>query len=61
MCPLYITSINRSLLQYSCLGHPMDRGAWQAHKRVRHYLSTKGTTDCSSDIALGKSLRDSFH
>ena len=21
---------NGDLLQYSCLGHPMDRGAWQA-------------------------------
>ena len=21
---------NRNLLQYSCLGNPMDRGAWQA-------------------------------
>ena len=30
-------------LQYSCLAHPMDRGAWQAHKRVRCYLEPKGT------------------
>ena len=32
-------------LQYSCLGHPMDRGAWQAtvHRvtRVGHILVTK--------------------
>ena len=32
-------------LQYSCLGNPMDRGAWRAspwgHKRVRHNLATK--------------------
>ena len=36
---------NGSLLQYSCLGNLMDRGAWQArdwgHKRVRHDLATK--------------------
>ena len=32
-------------LQYSCLGNPMDRGAWQATvyrvPRVRHNLATK--------------------
>ena len=32
-------------LQYSALGNPMDRGAWQAPVhwvlRVRHYLATK--------------------
>ena len=32
-------------LQYSCLGNPMDRGAWQAVAhgvtRVRHNLATK--------------------
>ena len=34
-------------LQYSCLGNPMDRGAWQAtvhgvkKKRVGHDLATK--------------------
>ena len=31
-------------LQYSCLGNPMDRGAWQAtgsYKRVRHGSVTK--------------------
>ena len=36
-------------LQYSCLGNPMDRGAWQTtvlggwthHKRVGHDLMTK--------------------
>ena len=31
--------------QYSCLGNPMDRGAWQATvhgvTRVRHNLATK--------------------
>ena len=34
-----------NLLQYSCLGNPMDRGAWQATdhalRRVRHNLATK--------------------
>ena len=28
-------------LQYSCLGNPMDRGAWQESQRVRHDLVTK--------------------
>ena len=37
---------NGNLPQYSCLGNPVDRGAWQAtiHKlsrRVRHNLATK--------------------
>ena len=38
---------NGNLLQYSCLGNPMSRGAWWAthspwgHKRVRHDLTTK--------------------
>ena len=37
---------NGNPLQYSCLGNPMDRGAWQATvnrvaKRVRHNLVTK--------------------
>ena len=37
---------NGNLLQYSCLGNPMDRGAWWATlsgvaKRVAHDLATK--------------------
>ena len=36
---------NDNPLQYSCLGNPMDRGAWLAspwgHKRVGHDLVTK--------------------
>ena len=36
---------NGNPLQYSCLGNPMDRGAWQATvhgvTRVRHDLATK--------------------
>ena len=37
---------NGSPLQYSCLGNPMDRGAWWdygpgGHKRVEHDLATK--------------------
>ena len=36
---------NGNLLQYSCLEHPMDRGAWQAKsmgwQRVRRDLVTK--------------------
>ena len=38
-------------LQYSGLGNPMDRGAWQAtvfggHKRVQHGLVTKQEHSC---------------
>ena len=36
---------NGNLLQYSCLGNPMDRGSWQATvdgvTRVRHDVATK--------------------
>ena len=36
---------NGNPLQYSCLGNPMDRGAWwatvQGVKRVRHDLATE--------------------
>ena len=36
---------NDNPLQYSCLGNPMDRGAWQARvhgvTRVEHNLATK--------------------
>ena len=39
---------NGNPLQYSCLGNPMDRGAWQAivHgvTRVKHDLATKEQT-----------------
>ena len=38
---------NGNPLQYSCLGYPMDRGAWQAtvhgSQRVWHDLATKQT------------------
>ena len=37
---------NGSLLQYSCLGNPMDRGAWQMGlQRVGHDLETKQQQD----------------
>ena len=36
---------NGNLMQYSCLGNPMDREAWQAQvcgvTRVRHNLETE--------------------
>ena len=41
---------NGNPLQYSCLGNPIDRGAWWASdspwgcKRVRHDLATKQQT-----------------
>ena len=52
MCIRYLMSLipglgrspgegNGTLLQYSCLENPMDRGAWQAHKRVGNDLVTK--------------------
>ena len=31
---------NGNPLQYSCLGNPIDSGAW-GHKRVGHNLATK--------------------
>ena len=39
---------NSNPLQYSCLGNPMDRGAWRAtvyggHKRVGQDLATSTT------------------
>ena len=45
---------NANPLQYSCLGDPMDRGAWQAtvhgdRNRVRHDLGTKQQQSISSD------------
>ena len=44
---------NSNLLQYSCLGNPMDKRAWHAvvHgvSRVRHDLVTTSTTKANSD------------
>ena len=41
---------NGTPLQFSCLGNPMDRGAWQATvpgiARVRHDLATKSPPLC---------------
>ena len=48
---------NGNPLQYSCLGNPMDRGAWQAAVHgvmVRHDLATKqqhGHSQCSEPVA----------
>ena len=46
---------NGNPLQYSCLGKPMDRGAWRAtvhggHRRVRHDLVTKQQYYLSSSL-----------
>ena len=47
---------NGSPLQYSCLGNPMDRGAWQAEahrsQRVKHDLATKQQTRILSASGL---------
>ena len=32
---------NGNSLQYSCLGNPMDRGAWRATVTVGHHSETK--------------------
>ena len=46
-----------SPLQYSCLGHPMDRGFWQATvcrvARVRYNLTTKQQQHGGSQLPLG--------
>ena len=48
---------NGNPLQYSCLGNPMDRGAWQALKRVHGitkswtWLSDWTTTDTGRTIS----------
>ena len=43
--PQHIGETNGNPLQYSCLGNPMDGGAWQLHpcgcKRVGHDLATE--------------------
>ena len=36
---------NGNSLQYSCLGNPMDRGAWQATKGVRQGCKESDTTE----------------
>ena len=43
---------NGNPLRYSCLGNPMDRGAWWGyspwgHKRVGHDIATKRQQRCS--------------
>ena len=49
---------NGNPLQYSCLGHPMDRGAWWAtvHRlqRVRHDLVTKQQEDITPSRSPSK-------
>ena len=46
---------NGNPLQYSCLGNPMDRGAWQATvhgaARVRHDLATNSLPPTFNDIS----------
>ena len=45
---------NGNPLQYSCLGNPMDRGAWWAAvhgvTRVRHDLVTKPPPKCALGV-----------
>ena len=59
---------NGSLLQYSCLENPKDRGAWQATvhgvARVGHDLATKPpppesqVLSCSSPISSQRDMKD---
>ena len=45
-------------LQYSCLGNPLDRGAWRAtvhgSQRVGHDLATKHSTHAHTAIQKGE-------
>ena len=54
---------NGNPLLYSCLGNPMDRGAWQAtvHRvtKVGHYLATKPPPPTVPH--RGKHLASLFH
>ena len=48
---------NGSPLQYSCLGNPMDRGAWQATvygvtKKTEHNLTTKQQLNNKRELNL---------
>ena len=60
---------NDHLLQYSCLGNPMDRGAWQATvhgvARVRHNLATDRpwykTTEGFYKLFSGLNYLTKFH
>ena len=58
---------NGNSIQYTCLGNPMDRGAWWAtvheSQRVRHDLATE-TNNCSKHDRLGYTVTkrySSFH
>ena len=49
---------NGKPLMYSCLGNPVDRGAWLAvglwgSQRVRHNLVTETTKKCLNEAAGG--------
>ena len=52
----YTGEENGNLLQYSCLGNPMDRGAWQSIvqgvTRVRHDLVINHQTVINSLVLL---------
>ena len=43
-------------LQYSCLGNPMDKGAWQAavHGVAKSLSDSTGATICAEDTTVNK-------
>ena len=47
---------NGNPLQYSCLGNPMDRGAWQA--TVRGGAESDGTEQLNSDSNMNSAATD---
>ena len=53
---------NGNSLQYSCLGNPMDRGAWRATvhgiTRVGHELATKSKTALKIKLMIKKRERE---
>ena len=42
-----------NLLQYSCLGNPLDRGAWWATVRVSKELDKTATTTTYNNMLIG--------
>ena len=44
---------NGNSLQYSCLGNPLDRGAWWATVRVSKELDKTATTTTYNNMLIG--------
>ena len=56
---------NGNLLHYSCLGNPMDRGAWWATvhgiARVGHDFATKPPAPPPVPVRLSEGQQESLH